>query len=551
MSGLAERLARPEILALAPFDLATRTGASGEDAVRLDANECPFPALIDGPLAAELNRYPEPQPAALRARLAALYGAPSSNLLVTRGGDDAIDILIRAFCRPGEDAVVVCTPTFSAYAHFARLQGARVLDVPLDPTFAVDVQGVRSATRDDGRVKIIFLCSPNNPTGTVIAPDAVIQLAADLPDVLIVLDEAYIEFAEIDSLAAMAAKSSNLVVLRTLSKAWGLASARVGALVGPEDVLALAVRTLPPYPMPGPSVAAAMLALSPARRPLFEDRIALLRSERARMARLLATSPWLDSVLKGQGNFLFLRPRSLENLKARLSARGISARLRTNWRGDAVRLTIGTPAENDLALAAFGVTEPSAATRRAEVTRDTRETRIALVLDLDKAEPRRIRTGVGFYDHMLEQVAAHAGISLVLECEGDLEIDAHHTVEDCALALGSALKQALGQRKGIARYGFVVPMDEAQAAISLDLSGRPYCRFEGEFAVEKIGEYPTALTAHVFRSLADSLGASIHLSVTGQDDHHKTEACFKALGRALRQAVRVEGGEVPSTKGVL
>jgi imidazoleglycerol phosphate dehydratase HisB len=202
-------------------------------------------------------------------------------------------------------------------------------------------------------------------------------------------------------------------------------------------------------------------------------------------------------------------------------------------------------------LAAFGCAPETVGRRRGEAVRDTKETRIAAAVDLDRAGETQVRTGVGFFDHMLEQVAAHGGFSLRLACEGDLEIDPHHTVEDCSLALGAALRQALGDRAGIGRYGFVAPMDEAEAAVSLDLSGRPFAVFDGTFAAERIGDYPTALTPHVFRSLADSLGAAIHVRVTGADDHHKTEVCFKALGRALRQAVRIEGGGVPSTKGVI
>jgi imidazoleglycerol phosphate dehydratase HisB len=183
--------------------------------------------------------------------------------------------------------------------------------------------------------------------------------------------------------------------------------------------------------------------------------------------------------------------------------------------------------------------------------RDTKETRIVCAVDLDATNPVRIQTGVGFFDHMLEQVAAHGGFSLSLSCEGDLHTDPHHTIEDSAIALGQALKQALGERRGIARYGFVLPMDEAEAKVSIDLSGRPYPVFEGDFATPCLGDYRTDLTAHVIRSLAEHLGAAIHVSVTGQDDHHKTEAVYKALGRALRQAIRVEGEAVPSTKGVL
>ena len=152
---------------------------------------------------------------------------------------------------------------------------------------------------------------------------------------------------------------------------------------------------------------------------------------------------------------------------------------------------------------------------------------------------------------MLDQVAAHGGFSLVLSCDGDLEIDPHHSIEDCAIALGSALAKALGDKRGIRRFGFALPMDEAEAQVLIDLSGRPYCRFEGHFAASHIGDYPTQMTAHVFRSLADSMGAAIHVKVEGENDHHKTEACFKAFGRALRDAIRCEGDVLPSTKGVL
>lgn len=548
MTSLAQRLARPEIRHLPPFQLAERGAA--ED-VRLDANENPFPPLIDGPLARELNRYPEPRPEGLRARMAALYGVAADHLLLTRGGDDAIDILIRAFCRPGEDAVLVRPPTFGAYAHFARMNGARVIERPLAADFSFDLEGAIEAVRADGAVKVVCLCSPNNPTGDVTPPGDIRALAEALPETLILVDEAYIEFADVEIVAPLAGQVPNLLVLRTLSKAYGLASARVGCLIGHPELLDMAGRALPPYPLPGPSIAAAELALSASRRPVVEARIALLKSERRRMAERLAGSPLLSSVREGGGNFLLLETATPEVLAGRLRERGVQARFRPQVSPGAVRLSIGTPEENDLALGAFGVETEGRPARRAELSRDTRETRIAVAVDVDAAAPRRVRTGVGFYDHMLDQIAAHAGISLILDCEGDLETDPHHTVEDSALALGAALKAALGDRKGIARYGFVLPMDDAEAAVSLDLSARPFCRFEGEFAADRIGDYPTALTPHVFRSLADSLGGAIHIRVTGEDDHHKTEACFKAFGRALRQAVRLEGGDVPSTKGVL
>ena len=189
--------------------------------------------------------------------------------------------------------------------------------------------------------------------------------------------------------------------------------------------------------------------------------------------------------------------------------------------------------------------------RAARVLRKTKETEIAVRVALDRTAPVAIETGIGFFDHMLEQVARHGGFSLELSCKGDLDVDEHHTVEDCALALGQALREALGDKRGIARYGFLLPMDESQAQVAIDLSGRAYAVFEGQFGRESVGGLPTELVPHFFRSLADSLGAAIHVQVRGENTHHMIEACFKGVGRALRQALRIEGTELPSSKGVL
>lgn len=189
--------------------------------------------------------------------------------------------------------------------------------------------------------------------------------------------------------------------------------------------------------------------------------------------------------------------------------------------------------------------------RRASIERNTNETRIHASVNLDTAAPIRISTGIGFYDHMLEQIAKHGGFSLDLACTGDLEIDDHHTIEDTAICLGAALKEALGNKIGIGRYGFVVPMDESEAGVSIDLSGRGRIVFNAEFPREQVGEMSTEMVEHFFRSLADSLGAAVHVTVTGENTHHMVEACFKAAGRALRSAIRREGTDLPTTKGVL
>ncbi len=189
--------------------------------------------------------------------------------------------------------------------------------------------------------------------------------------------------------------------------------------------------------------------------------------------------------------------------------------------------------------------------RRAEVDRETKETRVKVRVNLDRAAPPFVRTGLHFFDHRLGQLASHGGFALELTARGDLEVDEHHTVEDSALALGEALRRALGDKLGIARYGFVLPMDEAEAAVVMDLSGRPFVEFGGRFNRAAVGKFPTELVPHFFRSLADSLRATIHVSVRGENAHHMIEACFKGMGRSLRQAIRLEGQELPSTKGLL
>jgi imidazoleglycerol-phosphate dehydratase/histidinol-phosphatase len=189
--------------------------------------------------------------------------------------------------------------------------------------------------------------------------------------------------------------------------------------------------------------------------------------------------------------------------------------------------------------------------RRARVHRKTLETDVLAEVDLSRTGPVTVATGLGFFDHMLEQIAKHGGFALELKCSGDLRIDEHHTVEDCALALGAALREALGDKRGITRYGFLLAMDEARAEVALDLSGRPYFVWEGRFDRERVGELPTELVSHFFRSLAQALGAALHISVQGENSHHMIESCFKGVGRSLRQAIRLEGTDLPSTKGTL
>jgi len=211
------------------------------------------------------------------------------------------------------------------------------------------------------------------------------------------------------------------------------------------------------------------------------------------------------------------------------------------------------PEENDLLLAALGISgQESKNERVAEEFRTTKETDISIRVNLDDPKTIAIETGLGFFDHMLEQIAKHSGMGLTLKCAGDLHIDSHHSVEDTALAFGAALKKALGNKAGIGRYGFVMPMDETQAKVAIDLSGRPAFVFNGDFPSESVGEFAAEMCPHFFLSLSQALGASIQIDVAGDNTHHMIEACFKGVGRALRPAIsRGPTTDIPSTKGVI
>lgn len=191
------------------------------------------------------------------------------------------------------------------------------------------------------------------------------------------------------------------------------------------------------------------------------------------------------------------------------------------------------------------------ADRTAIVERTTNETAIRVAVNLDAPGDIQVASGIGFYNHMLEQIAKHGGFSLQLTCKGDLEIDEHHTVEDTAICLGNALRDALGNKYGVERYGFLLPMDESEAQVALDLSGRAAFEFHADFPRDRVGELSTEMVEHFFRSLAESMGAALHIMVHGENTHHMVEACFKAVGRSLRQAITRSGTELPSTKGTL
>ncbi|MCI5044203.1 MAG: histidinol-phosphate transaminase, partial [Aquisalinus sp.] len=272
MTSLAQRLARPEILALEPYQTAYDEN-DRDQAIKLDANENPYRPLLSDSLAITANRYPEPQPARLLARLAALYQVGQENIFVGRGADEAIELLARAFCTPGQDAVLTCPPTFSYYETVAQIQGARCLRVPLQDDFSINRDEIIRTGSSDANLKIVFLCSPMNPTGNSIVRQDILDICKALPNTLIVLDEAYIEFSIEPSIATDLSGIENLVVLRTLSKAYGLAGARCGVALAHPEIINVLRRVMPPYPLSSLTEQAVMQALAPFRMPLVKKRV--------------------------------------------------------------------------------------------------------------------------------------------------------------------------------------------------------------------------------------------------------------------------------------
>ena len=547
MSNWPNSIARKAVVDMSVY--AARGGST--DALHLDANENPYaPPPVVG--TGGYNRYPAQQPEKLVRRLADLYGVRPEQLMVGRGADEGIECLLRAFCEAGQDSILTCPPTFGYYKTCADVQGAGVVEVPLVRTYQWDIPAIIKAAKP-ADIKIVFLCSPNNPTGNSLTRDAILDVCASCPETLVVVDEAYIEFSKQDSLTDQLDTVRNLVILRTLSKAYALAGVRAGALLAHPAVIDLLSKVLPPYPIARPVEAAVLNALAPSAMAVHAQRLAEALSERDRLAEGLAQSKFVNTVFPSDANFVLLDVSNADALFTRLRQFNLKIRDYRSTTGR-VRVSVGSPDENTIALQAFAVMDKAERSDRiGEVFRKTNETDISVRVNLDDASQTKIHTGIGFYDHMLEQISKHGGMGLTLACEGDLHIDAHHTVEDTALAFGTALKQALGDKAGIGRYGYIIPMDETQAQVAIDLSGRPAAVFKGEFPTDHVGDFPVEMCPHFFESLAQTLGAAIHIDVKGDNSHHMIEACFKGVGRALRPALGIVGNsnEIPSTKGSL
>ena len=494
-----------------PSDEVARLAAiDRSQVIRYDQNTPPLPLQSSRPGAiasalARINEYPPGGYHELRSAIAAYNGVEPENVVLGVGADDLILLCARTFASPGETIAIPEAPTYPLYRLAAQLAGAEV---------------------GDERPAFVFTCRPNSPDGTLR------PLPSGRP---LVCDEAYYEYCGETVVPLI---DDELIVLRTFSKAFGLAGARIGYALASRELAAELNARQAPAPVSSLSAALAIAALAspPDVSPVIE--------ERERLAAALEEIGMRP--LPSHANFLFCPLEEARLIGEGLLRRGLVVRVYD----DGIRITIRDRPDDDVIVEAISglLDRPSpparSGGRSVRHLRASAETRISVRLGLDGESRVSVQPGGGIYDHFLEQLAFHAGLDLVVEGAGDLETGDHHTVEDTALAFGEALDRALGERRGIARYGSAdVPMDDALARAAVDLGGRP-------FAEVSIAPDP-GLAAHFFASLAQAGRLAIHIDASGNDAHHVAEAAYKACGRALRAALRVEGAGIPSTKGLL
>lgn len=553
-----ESLVRPNIRAMVPYSTA-RDEFKGVAEVFMDANESPFDNGY--------NRYPDPSQAKLKRRIAEIKGVDVQNIFVGNGSDEAIDLCFRIFCNPGLDNAIAIAPSYGMYSTCAAVNDVEMREVLLNDDFSLPVERLLDAA--DNNSKLLFICSPNNPTGNVFPREEIERILQEF-DGMVVLDEAYIDFADEPGMLRSLENWPNLIILQTLSKAWGMAGLRAGLAFASNYVMRLFAQVKYPYNIN----VATLSAVEKLLKAGVDDRVKLIKEQRAFMERKLSGMECVWRVYPSQANFLLVQVDNAADLYNYLLGEGIIVRDRSRMPlcDNTLRITVGTPQENVRLLRAIAEYDIKRYGSRAEgelvaerellqeyesrsarVIRTTNETSVSVSVDLDNSGTGGISTGLSFLDHMLMQIVHHGGIMLTINASGDLEVDEHHTMEDVAITLGQALSKALGDKRGIERYGFALPMDESEAIVLLDFGGRIDFKWEVTFYGERVGDVPTQMFRHFFQSLCSAMNCNLHISARGENDHHIAEAIFKAFARALKAAVRREpfNYEIPSSKGLL
>lgn len=550
MKGDILSLVRPNILNMKAYSTARDEFSGGGIGIFLDANESPY---SNG-----LNRYPDPRQKALKDKIAEIKGITTENIFIGNGSDEAIDLLFRVFCVPGQDKAIAISPSYGMYGVAAETNDVEIKEVRLEPDFSLDTEKLLSAA--DSRTKLLFLCSPNNPSGNSFPLSQIMEIVERFNGIVVV-DEAYIDFSSQASLLPQIKDKPSLVVLQTFSKAWGMAGLRIGLAFASPLIISLLSKIKYPYNI---NILAQRTGLQRINEAETKRHIETIKKERQRVAEGLAKCSCVLKVYPSDANFLLVKVKDADAIYKKLIDSGIIVRNRNKTKGceGCLRITIGTPEENGHLLAMMSSPEAEAeplfcgaeGQRFAVIKRKTAETDIRVELDLDRqAGPASIDTGLGFFDHMLMQLPHHGAFYMSVKAKGDLNVDEHHTIEDVGICIGEALAKALGTKKGIERYGFVLPMDDSEAMVLLDLGGRIDFQWDVDFRREKIGDMPTEMFKHFFFSLCCGAKCNLHIAAKGENEHHKAEAVFKALARAIRMAISHSPFpyETASTKGVL
>lgn len=533
-------LIRDNIKSLKSYSTA-RDEAEAGFSVYLDANESPFENGV--------NRYPDPKQSELKKSISSIYGIECEKIFLGNGSDEPIDLIYRIFCEPKRDNVIAISPTYGMYKVAAQVNDVEYREVLLEDDFSMNPDKILEAV--DNNSKIIFICSPNNPTGNLIDDMAIEKVASSFSG-LVVVDEAYCDFSGGEGFVKKLAEYPNIVVFRTLSKSWGMAGLRIGLAFADERIIRLFSAVKYPYNIGSEtqSIVLKYLKNSP------EEKIRQTVSERERVATRISKVEGVENVYPSNANFLLVKFKDSKVVYNKLIENGIVVRDRSSQPkcDGCLRLTIGLVKENNRLLSVLEGGNPDMNKGRTVVVeRKTKETTIYLKMDLDGNMDTSIETGIPFFNHMLEQLAFHSGISMRLNVAGDLEIDEHHTIEDTAIVVGEAIMKALGNKEGIARYGFLLPMDDSVAQVAIDLGGRAYLNWDVIFLKDTIGGISSEMFSHFFYSLAIASKSTICISAKGENDHHIAESIFKAFARSLKMALRREANSygLPSTKGIL
>lgn len=539
-------LVRSNIAALAPYSTA-RDEYGGKLGVFLDANESPYENGF--------NRYPDPRQKELKGLISQIKGIPAENIFIGNGSDEAIDLVFRIFCTPGKDKVVGISPSYGMYSVAAEINDVQYIPVQLNEDFSLPLEKLLETAHE---CKVIFICSPNNPTGNAFPKREIIAIAERFNGVVVV-DEAYIDFSSEESMIGEIVSHPNIIVLQTLSKAWGMAGLRLGLAFATPYIMELFSQVKYPYNV---NVASIKMAAGILQNGIA-DQTAEIIGERESLAQKLAKLDIVEKVYPSDANFLLVKFNDPNTVYGYLIEKGIIVRNRNTVPGCAgcLRISVGRKNENELllkALEGYGspdgveidVPEPG---RVAKISRKTAETSIEVELNLDGGEDSQIDTGLKFFDHMLYQIVHHAGVKLNIRCKGDLEVDEHHTMEDVAIVLGEAIYTALGNKRGIERYGFALPMDECRALVLLDFGGRADFQWDVQFTREMVGDVPTEMFKHFFKTLCIAMKANLHIEAKGENNHHLIEGVFKAFARSIKMAIRRDPFKytLPSSKGII